>query len=55
MVAVQSLGGTMTPAAPAPVLQLSSEANAIVIAINGALAPRLDAIQEQMENAGGTK
>ena len=37
---------TMTPVAPA--LQLSSEANAIVAAINGALAPRLDGIQGQM-------
>ena len=32
----------MTPAGPAPVLQLSSEANEILAAINDALAPRLD-------------
>ena len=43
----------MTPAGPAPVLQLSSEANAIVAAINGALAPRLDGIQGQMEMLAG--
>ena len=43
----------MTPVAPAPVLQLSSEANAIVAAINGALAPRLDGIQGQMEMLAG--
>ena len=41
----------MTPVA-AP-LQLSSEANAIVAAINGALAPRLDGIHGQMEMLAG--
>ena len=41
----------MTPVAPG--LQLSSEANAIVAAINGALALRLDGIQGQMEMLAG--
>ena len=41
----------MTPAAPG--LQLSSEANAIVTAISGALAPRLDGIQGQMGMLAG--
>ena len=40
---VQAPCNTMTPVAPG-----SSEANAVVAAINGALAPRLDGIQEQM-------
>ena len=49
LVAVQARCNTMTPVAP--VLQLSSEAYAIVAAINGALAPRLDGIQGDV---GGT-
>ena len=44
---VQAPCNTMTPVAPGS--QLSSEANAIVAAINGALAPRPDGIQGQME------
>ena len=48
---VQAPCNTMTPVAPG--LQLSSEANAIVTAINGALAPRLDGIQGQMEMLAG--
>ena len=43
---VQAPCNTMTPVAPGS--QLSSEANAIVAAINGSLAPRLDGIQGQM-------
>ena len=38
---------SMTPVAPP--LQLSSEANATVAAINGDLAPRLHGLQAQME------
>ena len=41
----------MKPVAPG--LQLSSEANAIVAAIGGALAPRLDGIQGQMGMVAG--
>ena len=41
----------MTPVAPG--LQLSSEANAIVAAIGGALAPRLDGIQGTDGDGGG--
>ena len=41
----------MTPVAPA--LELSSEAPAIVAAISGAVAPRLDGIQGQMEMLAG--
>ena len=37
----------------APPLQLSSEANAVVAAINGALAPGLDGIQGQMGMLAG--
>ena len=48
---VQAPGNTMTLVVPP--LQLSSEANAIVAAINGALAPQLDGIQGQMEMLAG--
>ena len=48
---VQAPCNTMTPVAPG--LQLSSEANAIVAAISGALAPRLDGTQEQMGMLAG--
>ena len=48
---VQVCCNTMTPVAP--VLQLSSEANAIMAAINAALAPRLDGIQGQMGMLAG--
>ena len=48
---VQALCITMTLVAP--VAQFSSEANAIVAAINVALAPRLDGIQGQMGMLAG--
>ena len=41
----------MTPVAPG--LEPSSEAKTIGAAINGALAPRLDGIQGQMEMLAG--
>ena len=46
LVVVQAPSNTMTLVAPG--LQLSSEANAIWAAVNGALAPRLDGIQGHM-------
>ena len=49
--AVQAPCNTMTPVAHG--LQLSSEENAIVAAINGALAPRLDGIEGQMGMLAG--
>ena len=48
---VQALGDTVTFVAPP--LQLSTEANATVAAINGALAPRFDGIQGQMVMLAG--
>ena len=53
LVAVQAPCGAMTPVAPP--LRVSSEANAIVAAIDGALAPRLDGIQGQMEMLAGQR
>ena len=43
------------PSAMTPVIHLSPEANAMVAAINGALAPRLDGIQGQMGWLAGSK
>ena len=51
LVVVQAPGITMTPVAPG--LRLSSEANAIVAAIKGALSPRLHGIQGQMGMLAG--
>ena len=48
---VQAACNTMTPVAPG--LQQSSEANAVVAAINGALAPRLGGIQGPMGMLAG--